>query len=118
MNKVISTDLGAKTTTRGAGAKRTQHKVFTDWCRSRTSDFSFAVGTKKKDLEAKLVQLGASSEVVQAKVDGLAASDETPEADLKASSVVRQKTHENFETSEKLLDIIDTLARAIRSIEK
>ena len=63
--------------------------------------------------------LGASSESLQTKIDDLAGSAATTEADLRAAAAIRAKEHADFEKSQKeLLDVIDTLGRAIAIIEK
>ena len=63
--------------------------------------------------------LGASNESLQTKIDDLAGSAATTEADLKAAAAIRAKEHADFEKSQKeLLDVIDTLGRAIAIIEK
>ena len=63
--------------------------------------------------------LGASSESLQTKIDDLAGSAATTEADLKAAAAIRAKEHADFEKSQQeLLDVIDTLGRAIAIIEK
>ena len=93
-----------------------------DWDKTQSSDLTFAVQTgqkEKADLEANLVKLGASSESHQAKIADLAGSAATTEAELKAATAIRAKEHADFEQSEKeLLDVIDTLERAIVIIEK
>ena len=63
--------------------------------------------------------LGAASESLQTKIDDLAGSAATTEADLKAAAEIRAKEHADFEKSQKeLLDVIDTLGRAIAIIGK
>ena len=93
------------------------HQEFTLWCKTQSSELAFAVETGSKDkadLEASLVQLGATSEILQTKVSDLAGSTATTEADLNAATVIRAKEHADFEESEQeLLDIIGILARAI-----
>ena len=118
MNKVtqLSTDVESKIKAEGLEAHRV-HEEFTAWCKTQSSDFTFAVetgGKEKADLEASLVQLGATSETLQTKISDLAGSVGTTEADLKAATAIRAKEHADFEKSEQeLLDVIDTLARAI-----
>jgi len=123
VNKVIQllTNLEAKIKAEGVEAHKV-HEEFTAWCKTQSSDLTFAVQTgqkEKADLEANLVKLGASSESHQAKIADLAGSAATTEADLKAATAIRAKEHADFEQSEKeLLDVIDTLGRAIVIIEK
>ena len=63
--------------------------------------------------------LGASSESLQTKIDDLAGSAATTEAGLKTVAAIRAKEHADFGKSQKeLLDVIDTLGRAITIIEK
>ena len=121
--KVIQllTNFEAKIKVEGVEA-HTVHEEFASWCKTQWSDLTFAVQTgqkEKADLEANLVKLGASSESHQAKIADLAGSAATTEADLKAAIAIRAKEHADFEQSEKeLLDVTDTLGRAIVIIEK
>merc|ERR1712135_132205 len=63
--------------------------------------------------------MGASGESLQTKIDDLAGSAATAEAELTAATAFRAKEHADFQKSEKeLLDVIDTLGRAIVIIEK
>jgi len=123
VNKVVQllTDLEAKIKAEGVEAHRV-HEEFTAWCKTQSSDLTFAVQTgqkEKADLEANLVQLGASSESLQTKIDDLAGSAATAEAELTAATAIRAKEHADFQKSEKeLLDVIDTLGRAIVIIER
>ena len=110
------TDLELKIKAEGLEAHRV-HEEFTAWCKTQSSDLTLGVETGSKeeaDLEASLVQLGATSETLQTKISDLAESTATTEADLKTTTTIRAKEHADFEKSEQeLLDVIDTLARAI-----
>ena len=69
-------------------------KNFTAWCKTQSSDLTFAVETgskEKADLEASLVQLGDTSESLQTKMSDLAGSIATTEADLKDATAIRAK---------------------------
>ena len=92
------------------------------WRLTDSSDLTFGVETgskEKADLEASLVQLGATSETLQTKIRDLAGSTTITEADLRAATAIRAKEHADFEKSEQeLLDVIDTLARAIVILQK
>ena len=86
VNKVVQllTDLEAKINAEGVEAHRA-HEEFAAWC--------------KQSL------LGASSESLQTKIDDLAGSAATMDADLKAAAAIRAKEHADFEKLQKeLLD--------------
>ena len=123
MNKVIQllTDLELRIKAEGLEAHRV-HEEFTAWCKVQPSDLTFGVETgskEKADLEASLVQLGVTSETLQIKISDLAGNFATAEAVLKATTAFRAKEHADFEKSEQeLLDVIDTLARAIETFWK
>ena len=70
------------------------HEEFTAWCKTQSSDLTLAVETgskEKADLEASLVQLGATSESLQTKMSDLAGGIATTEADLKDATAIRAK---------------------------
>ena len=106
VNKVVQllTDLEAKIKAEGVEAHRV-HEEFAAWCKTQSSDLAFAAW--------------ASSESLQTKIDDLAGSAATTEADMKAAAAIRAKEHADFEKSQKeLFDVIDTMGRAIAIIEK
>ena len=95
VNKVTQflTDLEWKIKAEGLEAHRV-HEEFTAWCKTQSSDLTFAVETgskEKADLEASLVQLGATSESLQTKMSDLAGCTATTEADLKDATAVCSK---------------------------
>ena len=95
VNKVIQllTDLEWKVNAEGLEAHRV-HEEFTAWCNTQSSALTFAVETgskEKADLEASLVQLGATSESLQTKMSDLADSIATTEDDLKDATAIRAK---------------------------
>ena len=69
-------------------AKKTTSRVFSVWCESQTSDLAFAVQTEQKDPADLEAQLGATSEALRTKIDGLARSGD-PMPILKAASAIR-----------------------------
>ena len=75
VNKVIQllTKFEAKIKAEGVEAHKV-HEELTAWCKTQSSDLTFAVQTgqkEKADLEANFVKLGASSESHQAKIADL-----------------------------------------------
>ena len=98
------------------------HEEFTTWCKTQSSALTLAVETgseEKADLEASLVQIGATRDSVQTKISDPAGSAATTEAELKATTAFRAKEREDFAKLEQELGCqIDTLARAVVILEK
>ena len=95
MNKVMQplTYLEWKVNAEGLEAHRV-HEEFNAWCKTQSSDLTLAVETgskEKADLEASLVQLGATSESLQTKMSDLAGCIATTEADLKDATDIWAK---------------------------
>jgi len=113
--------LAAKITKEGE-AEEKAFKAFTEWCDdvARNKDFEIKTATDKKGkLEAAISKATADAEAAGAKIEDLAASIAADEADLKSATSVRSKEASDFMASEaELVDVIDTLGRAITVIER
>ena len=97
VNKEIQppTNLESKIKVEGVEAHNV-HEEFTAWCNTQSSDLTFYVKTgqnEKADLEANLVQLGASSETLQTKVDDLARSAATSSHFRESAGNLSQCSH-------------------------
>merc|ERR1719264_641619 len=74
---------------------------------------------KKEKLEAKIGELASSITVSTSKIDELVAAIAADDSELKDATTVREKEAADFAKSEaELMDVIDTLERAISIISK
>jgi len=101
------------------------HKVFaefSEWCEDRSKNLGFEITTGKaevQELKAKIDEEAATTASLSTKVEELAASLATDEADLKAAVEIRSKEKADFDAEEKeLVDIIGTLERAVNLLSK
>jgi len=97
------------------------HEFF-EWCddASKNSQFEMKTATKQQGkLEAKIGELNSVAEVSGTKIEELAASISKAEKELKGATATRKKEEKNFAADEKeLMDVVDTLARAVGVLEK
>jgi hypothetical protein len=114
-------ELTAKVTKDG----EVEAKAFTEymeWCDDVAKNGKFAVETaaaQKEKLEAKIGELTSSVSVSVSKIEDLAASIAQGESELKNATLIREKEVGDFETSEsELMDVVDTVGRAIGLLEK
>merc|ERR1719405_436600 len=109
-------DLEGKIIAEGNDAQKV-YDEFAEFCEDRSKELGFEIKTgkaEKKDLEAAIADEAAKQESLQAKIEELASAISVDEADLKAATEIRTKEQKAFEAEEKeLLDVIDTLQRAI-----
>jgi len=98
------------------------YKDFFEWCDDASSSKNFEIKTltaKVAKLEATIAESAAESEATATKIDELAASIAAGEADLKNATLIREKEAADFASNEaELLDVIDTLGRAISILSK
>jgi len=123
IDKVISmiSELEIKIIGEGEAA----HKVyaeFAEWCEDTSKNVMYEIKTGKSDvgsLRATIAKEVSNIDAQTAKVEELAGAIATDEADLKASTEIRDKEAADFSVTEKdLVETIDTLERAIGIIEK
>uniref|UniRef100_A0A7S2DL99 Uncharacterized protein n=1 Tax=Alexandrium andersonii TaxID=327968 RepID=A0A7S2DL99_9DINO len=123
IGKVVQllSDLQAKIVSEGEEA----HKVyseFAEFCEDRSKQLGFAIKTSKaeaEELKAAIAKETALSASLGAKIDDLAASIASDDADLKAATEIRAKEAADFGTEEKeLTEVIDMLGRAIGILER
>merc|ERR1719262_396221 len=114
-------DLESKIIGEGHDAQKV-YDEFAEFCEDRSKELGFEIKTGKqgqKDLEATIADEAAKQEGLTAKIEELSSAIAVDEADLKAATEIREKEKATFEAEEKeLLDVIDTLQRAIGILEK
>jgi len=123
IGKVIQmiADLQGKVQAEGAVAQ-TEFEEFAGWCEENAKNLQneIKVGTSTvEELKATLEEEAAKTAALNTKIEELAASIETDEADLKAATAVRAKEAADFAAEEKeLVDVIDVINRAVGILEK
>jgi len=123
IGKVIQmiADLQGKVQAEGATAQ-TEYEEFAGWCEENAKNLQneIKVGTATvEELKATLEEEAAKTAALNTKIEELAASIETDEADLKAATAVRAKEAADFAAEEKeLVDVIDVINRAVGILEK
>jgi hypothetical protein len=114
-------DLETKIIGEGNDAQKV-YDEFAEFCEDRSKELGFEIKSgkaAKKDLEATIANEAAKQEGLTAKIEELSSAIAVDEADLKAATEIREKEQATFEAEEKeLLDVIDTLQRAIGILEK
>jgi chromosome segregation ATPase len=117
----LLTDLRAKVTKEGV-AETKSFKEYTEWCDDFTTDKGFEIKTltsTKETLTAKISQLTGNIEAMDAKIGTLAADIASSTAELKNATSIRDGEAADFAASEKeLVEVIDTLGRAVTLISK
>jgi len=113
--------LSAKITKEGE-AEEKAFKEFFEWCddASRNTDFELKTAKDKKEkLEAAIGQAVGDAEASAAKIEELAGSVATSEAELKSANEIREKESSDFVASEaELMEAIDAVGRAIAVLER
>jgi chromosome segregation ATPase len=114
-------DLEAKIIGEGTDAQKVFDE-FSEFCEDRSRELGFEIKDGKnevKELEAEIQHQSSTIDSLNAKIEELAAGIAVDEADLKAATEIRAKEQAAFEAEEKeLVEVIDTLSRAIGIIEK
>jgi len=117
----LLSDLEAKIVGEGVDAQKV-YDEFAEFCEDKSKDLMFDIKTGKNtvaELKATIAEETSLIESLDAKISDLAASIGTDEADLKAATEIRAKEAADFAVAEKdLLEIIDTLSRAISILER
>merc|ERR1719240_129626 len=123
LGKVVDllTDLSAKVSAEGE-AEAASFKEYSEWCDDTATDKKFEIKTatsQKEKLEAKISELSGSIEVADSKIADLAADISAATAELKNATGIREKEAADFAAGEKeLMDVIDTLGRAVTILER
>jgi len=102
-----------------------EDKAYTEyvqWCKDVNRNGKQDIATAKakiEKLDAAIAEETSNSDVASSKIEDLAASIGSNEADLKAATNVRDKERADFEAAEgELVDGVDTLGRAIGVISR
>merc|ERR1719382_484680 len=98
------------------------YKEFFEWCddaaRNLKNEITTATAQKEK-LEAAISKHSGDIEASSAKIGELAGSIATDDSDLKDATLVREKESADFKSNQaELVDVIDTLGRAIGILER
>jgi len=123
LSKVLDlmSELTAKIVKEGE-AEAKAYKEYFDWCDDVAKNAGFEIKTaeaKKEKLEAKIGELTSSITVSTSKIEELVAAIAADDAELKDATTVRTKEAADFAKNEaELMDVIDTLERAISIISK
>jgi len=123
LSKVVDLldSLSAKITKEGE-VEAKAFKDYFEWCDDASKNLNFEIKTAESDkakLEAKISEAGADSDAAATKVDELAASIASGEADLKNATGIRTKEKADYDANEaELVATIDTLTRAISILQK
>jgi len=114
-------DLEAKVKKEGEQEAKA-YKEYFEWCDDVAKNGQFEIKTassQKEALEATIAEQSANIEASTSKIADLASAISTNEADLKGATGIRTKEASDFAASEKeLVDVIDTLGRAITVLER
>merc|ERR1719206_443110 len=117
----MMSDLQAKILQEGTDAQKV-YDEFAEFCEDRSKALGFEIKTGKaevKDLEATIADETSKSDSLSAKIEEIAGDISVDEKDLDAATKIRNKEQSAFEAKEKeLVEVIDTLERAITILEK
>jgi len=123
IEKVVQmlSDLEAKILGEGSDAQKV-YDEYSEFCEDRSRNVGFEIQTGKaevKDLKATIEKETATAGALTAKIEELASAISVDEADLKSATEIRAKEQASFQAEEKeLLEVIDTLERAIQIVHK
>jgi len=117
----LLSDLQAKIIAEGEEATKT-YNAFAEFCEDRSKTLGSEIKTGKAEMmhiKATIEAETATMASLETKVEELAASTATSEADLKAATQIRSKEAADFASEEKMmLETIDALERAISTLER
>jgi len=103
-------------------AEQKAFDAYVDWCNNAGKDKGFEIVTAKssiEDLSATIGKATADISTLSAKIEDLAGSTATNDADLKAATTIREKENSEYVvTEQEMTDTIDTLERAINILER
>merc|ERR1719248_516363 len=95
---------------------------FAEWCEDKSKEIGFEIKTGQGEvdqLKAEIVELTARIDECSTKIETLTGEIAVDEADLKAATDIRAKEQAAFAAEEKeLVEVVDTLERAIASLER
>merc|ERR1711871_1411205 len=98
------------------------YNEFAEWCEDRSKELRYEVKTAKSEiqnLEATIYKEANAQQVSSTKIEEFAGNIASGEKDLASATKIRDREYADFQRTEKdLVDVLDTLARAITIIEK
>mmetsp|Transcript_28343 Transcript_28343/g.61584 ORF Transcript_28343/g.61584 Transcript_28343/m.61584 type:complete len:687 (+) Transcript_28343:81-2141(+) len=121
--KAISllSDLESKIIKEGEAAQKI-YAEFSEFCEDHSRQIAHDIKTGQAEvaeLNAVIGEADGTSGSLTAKIEQLTSDISVDEADLKAATEIRSKEQESFHTSEKeLVEVVDTLQRAIGILER
>jgi len=123
VSKVMSMlgDLQAKIVGEGEAAQKT-YDEFSEWCEDRSKNVGFEIKTGKSeigDLMATIEKETATVSALSTKIEELAGSISSDEADLAAATKIRDEEKADFAVEEKdSVEVIGMLERAVSILER
>jgi chromosome segregation ATPase len=123
VGKVLQLLSDLQTKVIGEGEKSQKvYEEFSEWCEERSKNLAFDIKTgemESAELKATISDEAALTAALTTKAEKLASDIATDQADLKASTFIREKEAAEFLAEKtELSEIIDTLERAIGLLEK
>jgi len=95
---------------------------YAEWCEDKSKELGFEIKTAQGDvgqLQAEIDDLAAIIDECSTKIEELTGEIAVDEADLKAATEIRAKEEAAFQAEEgELVEVVDTLHRAIAILEK
>jgi hypothetical protein len=121
--KVIDLLAGLQAKIIGEGEEAQKaYDEYAEWCEDTSKNVAYDIKTGQSNvvqLKATIAEETASAAALTAKVEDLAGSIATDEADLKAATEIRAKEQSDFAAEEKeLVEVVDTLSRAVGILER
>merc|ERR1719245_1006160 len=117
----LMANLAAKITADGEVEAKAYAKFFA-WCDDAARNTKLSIKTaetKKAKLEAAIGKAAGDADASASKIDELASSISEGQGDLDSASKIREKEATDFTAKEaELVDVVDTLGRAIGLLEK
>mmetsp|Transcript_50111 Transcript_50111/g.108875 ORF Transcript_50111/g.108875 Transcript_50111/m.108875 type:complete len:712 (+) Transcript_50111:74-2209(+) len=114
-------DLSAKVVAEGEEESKA-FKEYAEWCKETTTNLKFDITTAttaKEKLEAHIVEASADIEACSAKIEELAGSISASTSEQKNATEIRKAEAAEFAASDKeLVEVVDTLDRAITILSK
>jgi hypothetical protein len=113
--------LEAKVIKEGEEAQKAYNE-FSEWCEDRSRNLGFEIKDGKNEVAEESATIGSATSTISAlsaKVEELAASITTDNADLAAATKIREQESVTFKATEAdLMEAVDTLRRAIMILER
>jgi len=114
-------DLQGKIVAEGEEAQKT-YTEFSAWCEDRAKNLAYEIKTGESEittLQATINEETSMASSLTTKIEELASSIATNEADLTAATTIREKEAADFAAEEKeLVEIVDMLERAVAILER